>query len=144
MTSRADAELFDQQDPLAPFRHEFLIPDDAVVYLDGNSLGRTPLATVTRLKQVVETEWAADLINSWDHWLDMPRKVGDRMGLIIGSQPGEVALHDNTTLNIYQGVHIALGLRPDRKVVVVAADEFPTDRFVVEGIADDLGLTVRP
>ena len=144
MTSRADAELFDQQDPLAPFRNEFLIPDESVVYLDGNSLGRTPLATVARLKQVVETEWAADLITSWEHWLDMPRKVGDRMGLIIGSKPGEVALHDNTTLNIYQGVHIALGLRPDRKVVVVAADEFPTDRFVVEGIAHDLGLTVRP
>ena len=143
MTSRANAELFDQQDPLAPFRHEFLIPDDEVVYLDGNSLGRTPKATVTRLKQVVETEWAADLISSWDHWLDMPRKVGDRMGLIIGSRPGEVAVHDNTTLNIYQGVHMALGLRPDRKVVVVASDEFPTDRFVVEGIAHDLGLTVR-
>ena len=57
--------------------------------------------------------------------------------------PGEVAVHDNTTLNIYQGVHMALGLRPDRKVVVVASDEFPTDRFVVEGIAHDLGLTVR-
>ena len=143
MTSRAEAELLDQQDPLAHFRHEFLIPDDSVVYLDGNSLGRTPLATVTRMKQVIETEWAADLISSWEHWLDMPRKVGDRMGLIIGSRPGEVAVHDNTTLNIFQGVHMALGLRPDRKVVVVAADEFPTDRYVVEGIAHDLGLSVR-
>ena len=143
MTSRAEAELLDQQDPLAHFRHEFLIPDDSVVYLDGNSLGRTPLATVTRMKQVIETEWAADLISSWEHWLDMPRKVGDRMGLIIGSRPGEVAAHDNTTLNIFQGVHMALGLRPDRKVVVVAADEFPTDRYVVEGIAHDLGLSVR-
>jgi kynureninase len=143
VTSRAEAELLDQQDPLAHFRHEFLIPDDSVVYLDGNSLGRTPLATVTRMKQVIETEWAADLISSWEHWLDMPRKVGDRMGLIIGSRPGEVAAHDNTTLNIFQGVHMALGLRPDRKVVVVAADEFPTDRYVVEGIAHDLGLSVR-
>ena len=62
MTSRAAAELLDQQDPLAPFRNEFLIPDNAVVYLDGNSLGRTPLATVTRMKQVIETEWAGDLI----------------------------------------------------------------------------------
>jgi len=143
VTSRAEAELLDQQDPLAHFRHEFLIPDDSVVYLDGNSLGRTPLATVTRMKQVIETEWAADLISSWEHWLDMPRKVGDRMGLIIGSRPGEVAVHDNTTLNIFQGVHMALGLCPDRKVVVVAADEFPTDRYVVEGIAHDLGLSVR-
>jgi len=66
------------------------------------------------------------------------------MGAIIGSLPGEVAVHDSTTLNLYQGVHIALALRPDRKVLAVAADEFPTDRYVVEGIAHDLGLTVRP
>ena len=143
MISRDEAQLLDQHDPLASFRRDFLIPDDDLVYLDGNSLGRTPKSTVDRLKQVVENEWAGDLIGSWDHWLDMPRKVGDQMGAIIGSLPGEVAVHDNTTLNLYQSVHIALGLRPDRKVIVVAADEFPTDRFVVEGIAHDLGLTVR-
>jgi kynureninase len=66
------------------------------------------------------------------------------MGAIIGSLPGEVAVHDSTTLNLYQGVHIALALRPDRKILAVAADEFPTDRYVVEGIAHDLDLTVRP
>ena len=87
---------------------------------------------------------AADLITSWSHWLDMPRRVGDRMGAIIGSRPGEVAVHDNTTLNIFQAVHMALGLRPDRKVVSVSPDDFPSDRYVVEGIAHDLGLEVRP
>ena len=144
MISRDDAHQLDLVDPLASFRGEFLIPDDELIYLDGNSLGRTPRATVERLKKVVETEWAADLISSWSHWLDMPRRVGDRMGAIIGSRPGEVALHDNTTLNIFQAVHMALGLRPDRKVVSVAADDFPSDRYVVEGIARDLGLQVRP
>ncbi len=142
--TRDHAERLDLDDPLAPFRAEFLIPDDEVVYLDGNSLGRTPKATVERLKRVVETEWAADLITSWSHWLDMPRRVGDRMGAIIGSRPGEVAVHDNTTLNIYQAVHMALGLRPDRTVVSVATDDFPSDRYVVEGIARDRGLQVRP
>jgi kynureninase len=142
--TRDDARILDRDDPLASFRDEFLIPDDEVVYLDGNSLGRTPKATVERLKRVVETEWAADLITSWSHWLDMPRRVGDRMGAIIGSRPGEVAVHDNTTLNIFQAVHMALGLRPDRKVVSVSPDDFPSDRYVVEGIAHDLGLEVRP
>jgi kynureninase len=142
--TRDDARILDRDDPLASFRNEFLIPDDEVVYLDGNSLGRTPKATVERLKRVVETEWAADLITSWSHWLDMPRRVGDRMGAIIGSRPGEVAVHDNTTLNIFQAVHMALGLRPDRKVVSVSPDDFPSDRYVVEGIAHDLGLEVRP
>lgn len=144
MITRDDARILDRDDPLASFRNEFLIPDDEVVYLDGNSLGRTPKATVERLKRVVETEWAADLITSWSHWLDMPRRVGDRMGAIIGSRPGEVAVHDNTTLNIFQAVHMALGLRPDRKVVSVSPDDFPSDRYVVEGIAHDLGLEVRP
>ena len=143
MISRGTALELDAADPLASFRDEFVIPDPDLVYLDGNSLGRTPRATVTRLQRVVEQEWAADLIHSWEHWLDLPRRVGDRMSAIIGSRPGEVALHDSTTLNLYQGVHIALGLRPDRRVIVVPADEFPTDRYVVEGIAAEKGLTVR-
>ena len=143
MTSRETALELDARDPLASFRDEFVIPDPDLVYLDGNSLGRTPKATVERLKRVVETEWAADLIRSWDHWIDLPSRVGDRLSAIIGSRPGEVALHDSTTLNLYQGVHIALGLRPERRVIVVPVDEFPTDRYVVEGIAADKGLTVR-
>jgi len=144
MSSRRTALDLDERDPLASFRDEFFIPDPDLVYLDGNSLGRTPKRTIDRLKQVVEKEWAADLILSWEHWLDLPRRVGDRMVDIIGSRPGEVVLHDSTTLNLYQAVHMAIGLRPDRKVLVVAADEFPTDRYVVEGIASDLGLTIRP
>jgi len=141
--SRQTAEDLDSQDPLASFRDEFLIPDDSLIYLDGNSLGRTPKATIARIHQVIESEWAGDLIRSWSHWLDMPRRVGDRMSAIIGSRPGEVAVHDNTTLNLYQGVHIALGLDPGRRVIAVGDHEFPTDRYVVGGIAEALGLEVR-
>lgn len=143
MISRRHASELDAQDPLASFRNDFVIPDDSLVYLDGNSLGRTPKATIPRLQQVIEHEWAGDLIRSWEHWLDLPRQVGNRMSDIIGSKPGEVAVHDNTTLNIYQGVHIALGLRPDRRVIAVGDHEFPTDRYVVAGIAESLGLEVR-
>ena len=144
MTLRQTALDLDADDPLASYRDEFVIPDPNLVYLDGNSLGRTPKATVARLQQVVESEWAGDLIRSWQHWLDLPRRVGDRMSAIIGSRPGEVVVHDSTTLNLYQGVHIALGLRPNRRVIMVPADEFPTDRYVVEGIAAEKGLEVRP
>ena len=140
MTLRQTALDLDADDPLASYRDEFVIPDPNLVYLDGNSLGRTPKATVARLRQVVESEWAGDLIRSWQHWLDLPRRVGDRMSAIIGSRPGEVVVHDSTTLNLYQGVHIALGLRPNRRVIMVPADEFPTDRYVVEGIAAEKGL----
>jgi kynureninase len=143
MLSRDTAREFDAQDPLAGFRNEFLIPDDSLVYLDGNSLGRTPKATIARIQQVIESEWAGDLIRSWTHWLDLPRQVGNRMSSIIGSRPGEVAVHDNTTLNLYQGVHIALGLNANRRVIAVGDHEFPTDRYVVGGIAESLGLEVR-
>lgn len=143
MTSRAHAEELDRRDPLSGFREDFLIPDESLVYLDGNSLGRTPKATIARLRTVVESEWAKDLIRSWEHWLDLPRRIGDRMSDIIGSRPGEVAVHDNTTLNLYQGVHIALGLSPDRRVIAIGDHEFPTDRYVVHGIAQHLGMEVR-
>ncbi len=143
MISRRQAQDLDEQDPLGSCRSEFLIPDESLVHLDGNSLGRTPKATIARLQQVIEHEWAGDLIRSWEQWLDLPRQVGNRMADIIGSRSGEVAVHDNTTLNVYQGVHIALGLRPDRRVIAVGDHEFPTDRYVVAGIANSLGLEVR-
>jgi kynureninase len=143
MIERSRAEALDASDDLAAFRNEFVIPDESVVYLDGNSLGRTPKASVERLQRVIHQEWAGDLIGSWRHWLDLPRRVGDALGPVIGSHPGEVAVHDNTTLNLYQAVHMGLGLAPERSVVAVSAGEFPTDRYVVEGIAADKGLTVR-
>ena len=143
MPSRSDAEELDRVDPLAEFRDEFIIPDDDLIYLDGNSLGRTPKATRARVLHVLEHEWADGLIRSWDQWLDLPRKVGNQLGPIIGSLPGEVVVHDSTTINLFQTINIALQLRPDRRVVVIDAHEFPTDRFVVEGIAEQLGLEIR-
>lgn len=143
MPSRLDAQDLDRNDPLAGFRDEFIIPDPDLVYLDGNSLGRTPKATRARVEQVLQQEWAGGLIRSWEHWLDLPRRVGDRLGPIIGSRPGEVVVHDSTSINLFQAVHIALRLRPDRRVIVVDEHEFPTDRFIVQGIAESLDLEVR-
>ena len=136
MLSRHDAEELDRLDPLAGFRDSFIIPDESLIYLDGNSLGRTPKAARDRIVQVVEDEWAGGLIRSWDHWLDLPRRVGNQLGPIIGSRPGEVVVHDSTSVNLFQAIHMALRLRPDRHVIVIDAHEFPTDRFVVEGIAE--------
>ncbi|MCU1504989.1 MAG: putative kynureninase [Ilumatobacteraceae bacterium] len=143
MTSRIDAIALDRADPLASFRDEFLVTDPAVIYLDGNSLGMTPARTVTRIHEVVTGEWASGLIGSWDRWLDMPQRVGDRLAPLIGAAPGEVVVHDSTTVNLYQLVHAALALRTDRTVIAIDAGEFPTDRYVVQGIADATGRTVR-
>lgn len=143
MITRDDALALDAADPLAHFRDRFHIPDARVVYLDGNSLGMPPKRTLDRLTEVYEHDWATGLIRSWDHWVDLPQRVGDVLAPLIGVGPGEVVLHDNTTLNVFQLVHAAIGLRPDRHVIAISEDDFPTDRYVVDGIAHSLGYSVR-
>ncbi len=140
---RARALALDEADPLAGWRDEFLIPDPALVYLDGNSLGRTPKRTLERLHRVMTEEWGEGLIRSWAHWLDLPQRVGDKLAPLLGARPGEVVVHDSTSVNLYQLVHAALALRPERRVLAIAAEDFPSDRYVVEGIAAARGRSVR-
>jgi kynureninase len=147
-SSREQAVALDAADPLAGWRDQFDLTAPGLhgrdlVYLDGNSLGRTPLRTIERLDAVVRGEWARDLIRSWDHWLDLPQRVGDRLAPLIGAGAGEVAVHDSTSVNLYQLVHGALGLRPDRTVIAIDAHDFPSDRYIVDGIAAATGRMVR-
>ncbi len=146
MTERSVAEALDHDDPLAHWRDEFVVGDPGRVYLDGNSLGMTPRRTLEALRRVVEDQWAGDLIESWwrHDWLDLPLRVGDELAPVIGAAPGEVAVHDSTTIGLFQLVNVALDLVPGRRVVAVSPAEFPTDRYVVEGIARLRGLEVRP
>lgn len=141
--SRAHAEALDAGDPLAAYRDQFVIADQRLVYLDGNSLGRTPKRTVARLQQIIHHEWASQLILSWEHWVDLPVRVGDALAPLIGASAGEVVVHNSTTVNLYQLVHAALALRPDRRVIAVDPGDFPTDRYVVDGIAAVTGHQVR-
>ena len=143
MITRDEALALDSVDPLAHFRDRFHIPQPHVVYLDGNSLGMPPKRTIERITEIYEHDWATGLIRSWDHWLDMPQRVGDVLAPLIGAGPGEVVVHDTTTLNVYQLVHGALGLNPGRRVIAISEHDFPTDRYVVDGIAHSLGLEVR-
>ncbi|HEX4983333.1 MAG TPA: aminotransferase class V-fold PLP-dependent enzyme [Ilumatobacteraceae bacterium] len=141
--TRDEAVALDAADPLAGWRDEFLIADPDVAYLDGSSLGMMPLRTIERVEALMRDEWAGGLIGSWDHWLELPQRVGDELAVIIGAGPGEVVVHDSVTINLYQLVHAALVLRPDRRVIAIAASEFPTDRYVVDGIARSQGCEVR-
>ena len=147
MIGRSDAQELDVVDQLARWRDEFVLPDPELIYLDGNSLGRTPKRTVAALHRVVE-QWAGDLISSWwEHdWLDLALTVGDELAPLLGASPGEVAVHESTTVGIFQQVNVALDLTGDlgrRKVVAVADGDFPTDRYVVEGIARLRDVEVR-
>ncbi len=146
--TRDDVAALDAADELAGFRDRFVIgtgPDDPVAYLDGNSLGRLPRATVERLGQLVEHEWGSRLIRSWDErWVPMPEQVGDLIGTAaLGAAPGQVVVADSTSVNIAKVLHAAAGLRPDRRVLVAADGDFPTDRYLVDAVARERGLHVR-
>lgn len=143
MITRDDALALDANDPLAGFRDRFHIPNPDVVYLDGNSLGMPPKRTLERLREVYENDWATGLIRSWDHWIDLPQRVGNQVARLIGARDGEVVVHDTTTMNVYQLVHAAIALRPDRRVIAISDHDFPTDRYVVDGIAARTGHEVR-
>jgi len=141
---RSRAESLDAADPLAAYRDRFLIADDAVIYLDGNSLGRLPAATPARIDEVVREQWGNRLIRSWSEgWMDVPLVVGDRLGTtLLGARPGETVVCDNVTLNIFKVLHAALGLRPSRTTVVVHRGEFPTDRYVAAEAAAQRGASI--
>lgn len=142
--SRERAAALDAADPLRRFRDRFAVPDPGVRYLDGNSLGRLPAGTPDRLRRLVEHEWGAGLVRSWAHWAGLPARVGDLIGAdVLGASPGEVVVSDSTTVNLYKLTAAALDARPGRPVVVTAADEFPTDLYVLQGLAAARGLAVR-
>ncbi|RLE24290.1 MAG: kynureninase [Actinobacteria bacterium] len=145
MIDRKDAETLDATDPLARWRDEFIIPDPELIYLDGNSLGRTPKRTVAALHRLVEQQWAGDLIDSWwEHdWLNLALNVGDELAPLLGALKGEVAVHESTTVSIFQQVNVAIDLQPGRRVIAIDAADFPTDRYVAEGVARIRGGEVR-
>ena len=144
MFSRGDAQELDAGDPLARWRDEFVTGDPELIYLDGNSLGRPSRRTVDALHRVIE-QWSTDLIASWwEHdWLNLALTVGDELAPLLGAGPGEVAVHESTTVALFQQVNLALDLTPGRRTIAVDDDDFPTDRYVVEGVARLRGLEVR-
>ncbi|PWW25226.1 kynureninase [Geodermatophilus normandii] len=142
--TRAAAEALDDADPLAGFRDRFAGVDDGLLYLDGNSLGRMPRDTPAALARVAEQEWGRGLVGSWASWIDVGTRVGDVIGTgVLGARPGEVLLANTTTVDLYELVVAAADARPGRDVLVCCADDFPTDRYVVAGVAAARGMTVR-
>lgn len=139
---RRTAELWDEQDPLSAFREEFEIPGDRPVYMDGNSLGRPPAAAVSAVHEAL-AEWADRLVGGWEDWVELPALVGDRLGRLVGATAGQVLVCDSTTVNLYKLAAAALSARPQRGTIVAGAEDFPTDRYVLEGLALATGRTLR-
>ncbi|MBT0768624.1 aminotransferase class V-fold PLP-dependent enzyme [Kineosporia sp. J2-2] len=140
LLSRAAA--LDAADPLAALRERFVPGDgDLVAYLDGNSLGRPLLATRERLSRFVDEVWAPRLIRGWDEgWMDSPLTLGDTLGrLTLGAAPGQTVVADSTTVMLYKLARAALSARPGRTEIVLDSENFPTDRYVLEGVAAETG-----
>jgi len=138
------AHALDAADPLAAFRDRFAIADDGLIYFDGNSLGRLPISTRERLRQVVDVEWGEELIRGWDRWIDLAREAGDVLAAgVLDVAPGEVVVSDSTTVNLYKLAAAALDARPDRRAIVTDDDNFPTDQYVLQGLAAARGLELR-
>jgi kynureninase len=141
----ARAAALDAADPLAAHRDRFLPAPGVLSYLDGNSLGRPLIETAARMDAFIRTEWGQRLIRGWDEdWLDWPARLGDRVGaLALGAAPGQTIVADSTTVLIYKLARAAVDARPGRTEIVLDTDNFPTDRYVLEGIAAERGLTLR-
>ena len=131
---------FDRQDPLAPMRTEFVIPE-GVIYLDGNSLGALPRQTLPRLTEVIGKEWGSGLIRSWNaaHWIEAPARIGDKIARLIGARPGEVIVADSTSVNLFKLLAGALRVQPGRHFILTEASNFPTDLYIAQGLIDLLG-----
>jgi kynureninase len=126
----------DTADPLREFRQRFVFPDPALVYLDGNSMGRLPTATVDRAETVVAGEWGDRLIRSWNEgWWELPLRIGDAIAPIIGARPGEVAVADSTSVNLFKLAVAALDRQAERPVVLTDDLNFPSDWYVLEAAA---------
>ncbi|HEY1478817.1 MAG TPA: kynureninase [Gaiellales bacterium] len=137
------AAALDAADPLAPFRARFVHADAPRVYLDGNSLGRMPVAAAERIEAVVQ-RWSSELVGGWHQWIDVPVRTGDLLAeAVLGARAGEVLACDSTTVNLYKLALAAIGLASDRRAIVTDRDNFPTDRYVLEGIAGDRDLELR-
>ncbi len=140
-----DPQELDWTDPLATFRQRFVGVDSPLVYFDGNSLGRPLKVTGHGLADFVYRQWGTRLIRGWDEsWFELPLKIGDELGrIVLGAAPGQTAIGDSTTVLLYKLMRAAVAARPGRTEIVVDRDNFPTDRYVAQGVADECGLTVR-
>jgi kynureninase len=144
MVSREACVARDAADPVGGFRDRFVIPE-GIIYLDGNSLGPMPRAAACVLSRTIEREWGHELIRSWNSagWFDMPGRLGDRVGALIGAAPGQTLVCDTTSINLFKAIHAAIGLRPDRAVIIAEEESFPTDLYIIEGAMKSAGRPMR-
>lgn len=140
--TREDARALDDEDPLAMYRKYFVPAHDSTVYMDGNSLGRMPLAAPETVNAVLR-RWQDDQIIAWREWIKLPIVLGDVLGSsIVDATPGDIVFGDSTSVNLYKTISAAIAARPGRGRAITSSDIFPTDRYVLESVCRERGLTL--
>jgi len=143
MFSRQDALDLDAKDPLAKYRELFVFTDPDVCYLDGNSLGRLPKSTVETINKFLIEGWGTKIVDGWGEWIDKAETTGDLIGrAALGAAAGQTLAMDTTSVNFYRLVRAAISARPGRKTIITDEANFPTDRYIMQGIAEELGLNL--
>ena len=143
ITDRSYALELDSVDPLAKYRELFVNTDPQMCYLDGNSLGRLPKRTIEMVNDYLINEWGAQVVEGWGHWIDEAQSVGNLIGRsTLGAGEGQVLACDTTSVNFFQLVGAALAARPGRKTIITDAANFPTDRYILQGLANRFGLNL--
>lgn len=143
MNSKSVHQL-DASDPLAFARERFRLPED-IIYLDGNSLGALPAAASTAVRRTMEQQWGKDLIASWNKhgWIDWPTHIAAKLAPIVGAEPRELLVADSTSICLFKLVAAAARARPERRTILTQEGNFPTDLYVVQGVAEMLGLELK-
>ncbi|HET9172797.1 MAG TPA: kynureninase [Actinospica sp.] len=140
------AANLDEANPLRHCRERFLLPK-GVAYLDGNSLGALPAAVPAALEDAVHRQWGSGLIGSWfaedAAWWELPERLGDRVGALLGAAPGQTVVGDSTSVQIFNTLTAAARLRPGRSVLLTDSGHFPTDAYLADSVGETLGLEVR-
>ena len=142
-TNREYALALDAKDPLAKYRPLFVNTDPEMSYLDGNSLGRLPHETIKTINEFMTQEWGREVVTGWSHWVDEAQSTGDLLGrAALGAASGQVLVCDTTSINFYQLCLAAIQAKPNRKTIIVDAANFPTDRYILQGIARQFNLNL--
>ena len=144
-TGYDEAVALDAADPLSGHRQRYAHPDPELIYLDGNSLGRLPVAATAIVEDVTRRQWGERLIRSWnDGWWDLQLELGDKLAPIVGARPGEVIISDSTSVNLYKLAHAALTSMPEDRNRVVTDDlNFPSDVYILDAVARQTGRTLE-
>jgi kynureninase len=143
MFTREDAIALDNADPLVTFKDRFVVQDSTVCYLDGNSLGRLPKSTIETINDFLVNGWGAKMVDGWAEWIDKAETTGDLIGRsALGAAAGQTLAMDTTSVNFYRAVRAAINARPGRRTIIADEANFPTDRYILQGIAEELGLNL--